>query len=210
VYIAFDCRLLFPLPNFPAVPLSLNSSAFHSPYPLPSSVSRKSSICHSCANCASRTVLRDENTGGVGVFFPFWKSSRSHSDETRFNSSSFLSHCCALFCSFLHLRKTQLFYFQAIPHSLPKITGGEGTPVTLISRWAELANRPGRPSIASFQLSTVDRRSRPLPGLSTPSVSFLSTGLVFWKAKNDRPRATAAATKTQNERGNPLRDSRNH
>src|SRR5260370_9450309 len=33
----------------------------HSPYTLPSSVSRKSFICHSY-----------ENTGGVGVFFPFW------------------------------------------------------------------------------------------------------------------------------------------
>ena len=36
---------------------------FHSPYTLPSSVSRKSFACHSY-----------ENTGGVGVFFPFWNS----------------------------------------------------------------------------------------------------------------------------------------
>jgi hypothetical protein len=35
--------------------------AFHLPYALPSSVSRNSFICHSY-----------ENTGGVGVFFPFW------------------------------------------------------------------------------------------------------------------------------------------
>jgi hypothetical protein len=40
--------------------LSLSS---HSPYTLPSSVSCKSCICHSY-----------ENTGGVGVFFPFWNA----------------------------------------------------------------------------------------------------------------------------------------
>jgi len=39
-------------------------SVFHLPYTLPSSVSCKSFACHSY-----------ENTGGVGVFFPFWNSS---------------------------------------------------------------------------------------------------------------------------------------
>ncbi len=42
--------------------------------------------------------------------------------------SSFFSHSCALFCTFLHASKTQLFCFQSIPHSLPKTTGGGGTP----------------------------------------------------------------------------------
>ena len=32
-------------------------------------------------------------------------------------SSSFFSHSCALFCTLLHSRKTQLISFQAIPHS---------------------------------------------------------------------------------------------
>src|SRR5216684_7049603 len=41
---------------------------FHSPYTLPSSVSCKSFACHSY-----------ENTGGVGVFFPFWNSPLSMS-----------------------------------------------------------------------------------------------------------------------------------
>src|SRR5260370_8967036 len=36
---------------------------FHSPYTLPSSVSCRSGVCHSY-----------ENTGGGGVFFPFWNS----------------------------------------------------------------------------------------------------------------------------------------
>src|SRR5713226_6405118 len=31
-------------------------------------------VSHSYATFAFRTVLRDENTGGVGVFFPFWNS----------------------------------------------------------------------------------------------------------------------------------------
>jgi hypothetical protein len=44
-----------------------------------------------------------------------------------FYPSPFLSHSCTLFCTFLHSRKTQPFYFQAIPHSLHKTPGvGEG------------------------------------------------------------------------------------
>src|SRR6266851_7330777 len=31
-------------------------------------------VSHSYATFAFRTLLRDENTGGVGVFFPFWNS----------------------------------------------------------------------------------------------------------------------------------------
>src|SRR6266481_2881575 len=57
--------------------LSIPYPAFsisHSPYTLPSSASRKSCICHSY-----------ENTGGVGVFFPFWLA--LNSDEG-FNQSS--------------------------------------------------------------------------------------------------------------------------
>src|SRR6266404_2692671 len=45
-----------------------------SPYTLPSSVSRKSCICHSY-----------ENTEGVGVFFPFWLALSS---DDGFNQSS--------------------------------------------------------------------------------------------------------------------------
>src|SRR5216684_1896701 len=40
------------------------------------------------------------------------------------DSSSFFSHCCALFCTFLHSSKTQLFYFQANPNSFAKTPGG--------------------------------------------------------------------------------------
>jgi len=41
--------------------------------------------------------------------------------------SPFFSHSCALFRTFLHSRKSQLFSFQAIPHSLAKTPGvGEG------------------------------------------------------------------------------------
>src|SRR6266478_1814628 len=72
-------------------------SNFHSPYTLPSSVSCKSSACHSY-----------ENTGGVGVFFPFWNSlvgcrgfdpgneclSKSSTDCRQ------LSHCHSCFKSF--------------------------------------------------------------------------------------------------------------
>src|SRR6266446_7760390 len=49
----------------------------------------------------------------------------------RHGELTFLSHSCALFCTFLHSRKIQLIYFQALPHSLPKNTGAGGTPATL-------------------------------------------------------------------------------
>src|SRR5260370_42380536 len=45
--------------------------------------------------------------------------------------SPLFSHPCALFCAFLHSSKTQLFYFQSLPHSLPKTPGGGvRTPLT--------------------------------------------------------------------------------
>jgi len=67
-------------------------------------------VCHSYATFASRTLLRDanlacrmvlrhENTGGVGVFFPFWNSTASpvpsSSNETapRFVAFLFTDRC---------------------------------------------------------------------------------------------------------------------
>ena len=58
----FRCALCIPNTGRPSVP-------FHLPYLLPSSVSRKSFVCHSY-----------ENTRGVGVFFPLWNSTKPHSD----------------------------------------------------------------------------------------------------------------------------------
>jgi len=61
--------------------------ASRSPYPLPSSVSRKSCSCHSY------------ELPGVGVFFPFRKVCWLRRRELAFHSSSFFSHPCALFCT---------------------------------------------------------------------------------------------------------------
>ncbi len=135
---------------------------FHSPYTLPSSVSCKSCVCHSY-----------ENTGGVGVFFPFWNSSLSicqPSNLPRFqrllDPSPFLSNSCALFCTFLHSPKAQLFHFQSLPHSSPQKThlAGSGLPHFPIP----FSANPLRLSVILFclavvyvQLSTVDQISRP-------------------------------------------------
>ncbi len=65
------------------------------------------------------------NTGGVRVFFPFWYKTIGSGDANSLHySSSFFSHSCALFCSFLHFPKAQPFSFQSLPHSLPKNTRG--------------------------------------------------------------------------------------
>src|SRR5882724_8649372 len=57
-------------PFFTSLHHYLLTSSF--PYTLPSSVSRNPFICHSY-----------ENTGGVGVFFPFWNHSYLHSRVQR-------------------------------------------------------------------------------------------------------------------------------
>src|SRR5260370_4937406 len=49
-------------------------------------------------------------------------------------SSPFFSHSCAPFCTFLHSCKTQLFYFQSIPHSLRKMRGGASRMLLLDTR----------------------------------------------------------------------------
>jgi len=54
--------------------------------------------------------------------------------------SPFFSNSCALFCAFLHSRKTQLFYFQSIPHSLPQTTRGGGREMSLLTRFNSLIN----------------------------------------------------------------------
>jgi hypothetical protein len=57
----------------------------------------------------------------VGVFFPIWKTfARSRRRELAFLFKFFLF---TLLRTFLHSRKTQLFCFQAIPHSLHKTPG---------------------------------------------------------------------------------------
>src|SRR5260370_39013084 len=63
------------------------------------------------------------NTGGVGVFFPFWYKTIGGGDANSLHySSSFFSHSCALFCAFLHFPRIQPFSFQSFPHSSPQTT----------------------------------------------------------------------------------------
>jgi len=69
--------------------------------------------------------------------------------------SPLFSYSCALFCTFLHASKTQLFSFQAIPHSLPKNTRGWGT---LPRPWAQ--DRPDA-SVPQEQEFTVSASNSP-------------------------------------------------
>ncbi len=92
------------------------SAVSHLPYTLPSSVSCKSFACHFYANSASRTVLRDEDCRRV---HQQPHSGTCHSAlTTLLNSFRFTP-----LRNLLHLEKNQLFYFQSIPHSLPKTPG---------------------------------------------------------------------------------------
>ena len=62
--------------------------------------------------------------GGCVPLFPTCQPSNLPMFQRVSELSPLFSHSCALFCPFLHSPKTQLFYFQAIPHSLQKNGGG--------------------------------------------------------------------------------------
>jgi hypothetical protein len=106
-----------------------SDAPFHLPYLLPSSVSRKAFACHSYENCR---VCTNNSHSGTHLHQAKPRAAR----HSPLYSSSFFSHPCALFCSFLYLRKTQPICFQMLPHSLPKITLGveewPHAPLTLI------------------------------------------------------------------------------
>jgi len=139
-----SCESSLPSPPPPAIPsfwreapipprfssfFFLRHALFQVPYSLPRSVSSKSFACHSCENCR-----------GVYQLFPLWNLPRkkllSISVATTILGSSasppspvspspndypsFFSDPCALFCAFLHPHKSQLLYFQPIPHSSAK------------------------------------------------------------------------------------------
>src|ERR1700731_483606 len=87
--------------------------------------------------------------------------------------SPFFSISCALFRTFLHSPKTQLFYFQAIPHSASKnTTTGRGKGYisvlqffrnTVRSKWATLSAH-GTP-VTSHQSRVTSHQSLPLAAL---------------------------------------------
>ena len=61
--------------------------------------------------------------------------------------SPLYSHSSALICTFLHSSKTQLFSFQAIPHSASK-NGPGGVPLRFFSRTKINRTRPNYSSIS--------------------------------------------------------------
>jgi len=106
----------------------MRHALFQVPYSLPSSVSSKSFTCHSYENCR-----------GVPQLFPLWNLPSKKATSTPATSipcssacppspvppspndyPPFFSDLCALFCAFLHQHKSQLLYFQAVPHSSTK------------------------------------------------------------------------------------------
>ena len=91
-------------------------SCFHSPYTLPSSVSRKSFACHSY-----------ENIGAVGVFFPFWNRTKSGEGHSQNYSTSFFSDSCALFCTH---KKLNPFLFKQFRTLLQKHPGWGYLPLS--------------------------------------------------------------------------------
>src|SRR6267378_4967232 len=87
---------------------------------------------------------------------------------------------CALFCTFLHSPKTQLFYFQAIPHSASKNT------TTRVGEEDKLpAENTGRVSVVTSLLhyilaSSSERKQHRLGGRT------IGNGLEFWVLPPER------------------------
>jgi hypothetical protein len=92
---------------------------FHSPYTLPSSVSRKSFPCHSCENCR-----------GVYQQFPFWNSRLDTLHSTQLLSFHILAHSFALFCTHPKLNP---FLFKRF-RTLCQNTRVWGTPLLRMGR----------------------------------------------------------------------------
>ncbi len=164
-------------PDFPTslplrvIPLTHRLFLFMRLRTLSFSISLNPFVCHSY-----------ENNRGVAQLFPFWiKTLATHLSPMYL--SSFFSNYSALFCTFLHLPKTQPFYFQAIPNSLRKTPGGGVSlrllrPASLLPSESHIlpilslagACEPAWASLPAlpFQPSTVDRRSRPCRDYQPP------------------------------------------
>jgi len=94
----------------------------------------KSCTCHTSetprgwllsASAASLNYSMESARSASGIFQTF---NLELSTFGLFDLSPFLSHSCALFCTFLHSRKTHPVCFQAVPHSCAKHAGvGGGT-----------------------------------------------------------------------------------
>src|SRR6266851_4115485 len=88
--------------------------SFSGPIPTPCPLSPNSFLCHT-----SKTPRGPWASSTFGL-------SNRRTFQRVSDLSPVFSHSWALFCAFLHSRKTQPFYFQAIPHSLHKTPGGGG------------------------------------------------------------------------------------
>src|SRR5258708_30267910 len=93
-------------PTSPHMPFSI--SFLLKPFrTLPSSVSRKSLVCHSYENCR---VYTNSSQFGAPASLLLLRIPGT------FPSSRFFSRSCPLSCTFLHSNKTPLFSLQSIPH----------------------------------------------------------------------------------------------
>ena len=99
---------LFPLPHL--------SPLLPTPYALLSATATPQPLCN---QSVTHSFYLD---GGCVPLFPTCQHSNLPMFQRVSKLSPLFSHSCALFCTFLHSPKTQLFYFQAIPHSASKNT----------------------------------------------------------------------------------------
>ena len=148
------CKCAVRIPDASSGPSSIPTFGF--PYPLPSSVARNSFVCHSY-----------ENTGGVGVFFPFrhdftWSEPEGHSSHSALLKCFFFK----LLRTLLRYEETQPFYFQSIPNSLQKTTRGGGRRTNC---WRGINSKP-----LSLPLYFVTSLFRPPTGNNMGSAGGLS------------------------------------
>ncbi len=162
-FVVFAIRLS-PSPAVPSPsrlpvrpPLSSNSHgiiSFADPHPLNSFVS-----------------YRYKNAGGEGL--------RPFHVQTFQGVSTYpllfqiLAHSFALFCAFLHSNKTQLFSFQAFPHSFPKTCRYPHTPYEWINDAYSSLPSAGEDSRSQSPLRLCPCELRVLCGLCVNSYPWL-------------------------------------
>ncbi len=117
-------------------PLLLSMFLHSSPISFPCHTSEKSSAnsnhCHTSKAASRKSFACHTSNPRGGCALPFAQPHRFFASPLVTRHSSLcpsFSHSCALFCTFLHPAKAQLFCFHAIPDSFTKTPGGGDAPI---------------------------------------------------------------------------------
>src|SRR5216684_3490585 len=142
-------------------------------------------VSHSYATFAFRTVLRDENTGGAGVFFPFWNSlvgCRGFDPGNERLSKSSADYCrlitdhCPLTCPD-PVGATATLALSPLDATLTKNRGGTSVPLDVPIFRRSNVQSASRMGLRDARTTCFRVTSLPRPGVTAiPGAAVLSFG----------------------------------